>query len=81
MPKDSIKNYFRVVLYYFSYKKGPNHLVRGLFSSLDVETYIPPAGRPLSTFLDLFRGAQMPQNSQKKLFFGCFGLFFLHKWA
>jgi hypothetical protein len=79
MPENSIKNYFRV-LYYFSYKNGPIDLVRGLFSSLDVGTYIPPACRPLSTFLSLFGGAQMPQNSKKKLFSG-FGLFLLHKWA
>jgi hypothetical protein len=42
MPLNSIKNYFWVVLYYFSYKNGPNDLVRGLFSCLDVGTYILP---------------------------------------
>ena len=81
MPKNSIKKYFWVVLYYFSYKNGPNDLVRGLFSSWDIGTYIPPPCGPLSTFLSLFVGAQMPQNSKKKLFSGCFGLFLLYKWA
>jgi hypothetical protein len=41
-------------------------LVRGLFSSLDVQTYIPPTSGPLITFLGPFGGAQMPQNSPKK---------------
>ena len=40
MPPNGIKNYFLVVLDYFSYKNGPNDLVRGSFSSLDVGTYI-----------------------------------------
>jgi hypothetical protein len=66
MPQKSIKNYFWVVLYYFSYKNGPNDLVRGLFSSLNVRTYIPATCGLLSTFLGPFVGAQMPQDSIKK---------------
>jgi hypothetical protein len=53
---------------YFSYKNGPNDLVRGLFSSLDVGTYILPICRPLGTFLIPLWGAQMPQNSMKDFF-------------
>jgi hypothetical protein len=69
MPENSIrKNYFWVVLYYFSYMNGSNDLVRGLFSSLDIGTYIPPACGPLSTSWGLFRGAQMPQNRKKNYF-------------
>jgi hypothetical protein len=67
MPQNSIKNYFRVVSYYFSYKNGPNNLVWGLFSSLDVRTYILPTCRPLCTFLGPFGGTQMPQDSIKKI--------------
>jgi hypothetical protein len=62
MPQNSIKNYFRVVYSYFSYKNGPNDLVRGLFSCLDVGTYILPPCGPLHTFLGPFGGAQMPQG-------------------
>jgi hypothetical protein len=68
MPENSIKKRFRVVLYYFSYKNGPNDLVRGLFSSIDVRIHILPACGPLSTFLGLFGRAQMPQNSKNKPF-------------
>jgi hypothetical protein len=52
-----------VIMDYFSYKNGPIDLVRGLFSSLDIGTYIPPTCRPLSTFMGSFGGAQMPLNS------------------
>jgi hypothetical protein len=45
----------------------------GLFSSLDIGTYIPPTCGPLSTFFGPFGGAQMPQNSTKNLFSGCSG--------
>jgi hypothetical protein len=62
MPQNSIKNYFWVVSYYFSYKNGPNDLVRDLFSCLDIETYILPTCGPLHTFLGPFEGAQMPQG-------------------
>jgi hypothetical protein len=80
MPQNSIKNYFRVISDYFSYKNGPNDLVWGLFSSLDVENYILPICRPLCTYLAPFGGAQMPKNSMKKLFSG-FRLFLQQKWT
>jgi hypothetical protein len=50
-PKQHNNNYFWVILDYFSYKNGPNDLVRGLFSSLDFGTYILPICGPLCTFL------------------------------
>jgi hypothetical protein len=87
MPQNSIEKYFLVVLDYFSFKNGLNDLVSGLFSCLDIGTYIPLTSEPKSTFLGPFGGAQMPQmpqmpqNSLKKLFSGCFGLFLLQKWA
>jgi hypothetical protein len=83
MPQKSIKNYFLVVLDYFSFKNGPNDLVRGLklYSSLDIETYFRPTCGPSSTSLGSFSGAQSFQNSIKKLFSGCFGLFLLQEWA
>jgi hypothetical protein len=62
MPQNRIKNYF-LVLYYFSYKNGPMDLVRGLFSSLDIGTYILPTCGPLCNFLGPLRGPQMPHNS------------------
>jgi hypothetical protein len=40
MPQKCIKSYFMVVSDYFSYNNGPIDLVRGLFSSLDIGTYI-----------------------------------------
>jgi hypothetical protein len=67
MPQNSIKEYFLVVLDYLSYKNGPNDLIRGSFSSLDVRTYIPLACGPLSTFLGPFEGAQMPRNRKKDI--------------
>jgi hypothetical protein len=70
-PQNSIKNYFLVVPDHFLYKNGPIYSVRGLFSSLNIKTYIPPTCRLLSTFLGPFWGAQMPQNSTKNLFSGC----------
>jgi hypothetical protein len=78
MPPNRIKkNYFLVVLDHFSYKNGPIDLVRGLFSSLAIGTCISPTCRPLCTSLGQFGHAQMPQNSMKKIFSGCFGLFIL----
>jgi hypothetical protein len=47
MPQSSIKNYFLIVSNYLSYKIGPIDLVRGLFSSLDIRTYILPTCGPL----------------------------------
>ena len=75
MPQNSIKNYFWVVSYYFSYKNGPNDLVRGLFSCLDVGTYILPTCGPLHTFLGPFGGAQMPQGGIEIFISDCPGLF------
>jgi hypothetical protein len=66
MPQNSIKNYFLEVFDLLSYKNWPIDLVRGLFSSLNIGTYILPNCRPLSTFLGPFGGAQMPQNSINK---------------
>jgi hypothetical protein len=63
MPQNSIKNYFLVVSDYFSYKNGPIDFVRGLFSNLDIGTYILFTWGPLGTFLGAIGGAQMPQNS------------------
>jgi hypothetical protein len=63
MPQNSIKNQIRVVLYYFSYKNGPNDLVRGLFSSLDVGIYILPTCGFLCTFFGPFEGAQIPKTA------------------
>ena len=77
MPQNSIKCYFLVVLDYFSYKNGPIDLVRGLFLSLDIVTYIPPTCGPSSTFLGPNGGAQMPQTSINTHFWGCFGPFLL----
>jgi hypothetical protein len=65
IPQNSMKKYFLVVLDYFTYNNGPNDLVRGLFSSLDIVTYTPATCGPLCTFSGPFGGAQMPQNSIK----------------
>jgi hypothetical protein len=75
-PKQHKKNYFLVVLDYFSYKNGPIDLVRGLFSSLDIGLCIPPSWGPLKTFLGPFGGAQMPQNSIKNSFLVVLDYFF-----
>jgi hypothetical protein len=69
-PKQEEKKYFLVVPDYFLYKNGHIYLVRGLFSSLNIGTYISPTCGLLRTFLGPFEGAQMPQNSTKKLFSG-----------
>jgi hypothetical protein len=60
--------YFLVVSDFFSYNNRPIDLFRGLFSSLDIMTYIQPTCGPLSTFLGPFGGAQMLQNSIKNYF-------------
>jgi hypothetical protein len=62
MPQNSIKIIFIVVFDNFFYMNGPIDLVRGLFSSLDIRTYILPTCGPLCTFLGTFGGAQMPQS-------------------
>jgi hypothetical protein len=66
-----------VVPDYFRYKNGPIDSGRGLFSSLDIWTYILPICGPLSTFLGPFGGAQMPQNSTKTYFLVALDDFFL----
>jgi hypothetical protein len=58
------QNYFRVVL---DYKNGLNDWVKVLFLGLDIGTYILPTCGPLCTFLGPFGGAQMPQESIRKL--------------
>jgi hypothetical protein len=62
------KNFFLVVLDYFFYKNRPDDLVRGLFSTLDIGTYILSTFGPLCTFLGPFEDAQMPQNAYKNYF-------------
>jgi hypothetical protein len=69
MPQNSPQKYFLVVLDYFSYTNGPIDLVRGLFLSLEIRTYIPPTCGPLCTLLGPFGGAQMPQNGMEIFFF------------
>jgi hypothetical protein len=68
MPQNSIKNYFLVVMDYFTYKNGSIGLVRGLFSSLDIGTYILSTCGPSGTFsgpfsflivLDYFSGVNI----------------------
>jgi hypothetical protein len=71
MAKNSIKNCFLVVLDHFSHKNGPDDLVRGLFSCLDIRSYIPPTFGPLSTFLGT-NGPKMVKKQDKNLFCGCF---------
>jgi hypothetical protein len=63
MLQSSIKNYFLIVSDYFSYKIGPIDLVKGLFSSLDIGTYILPTRGPLCTFW----GIREPPNGPKKV--------------
>jgi hypothetical protein len=78
MPQNRIKkHYFLVVLDYFPYKNGPIDSVRGLFSSLDIETYILPTCGSMSTFLGPFRGARMPQIAHKNYFLVASDNFFL----
>jgi hypothetical protein len=69
MPQNSIKCYFLVVSDYFSYKNRPIDLVRDLFLSLDIVSFIPPTCGPLSTFLGPIGGAQVPQTSINTHFF------------
>jgi hypothetical protein len=79
MPQNSIKYYFWVVLYHFSYKNRPNDLVRSLFLCLGVGNYIPPTYGPLSTFLGPFWGAQMPQSGIEIFFLLIVPDYFSHK--
>jgi hypothetical protein len=71
-PNRIKKNFFLVVFDHFSYMNDPIDFFRGLFSNLDIRTYILPTFRPLSTHLGPFGGAQMPQNSMKKTIFCLF---------
>jgi hypothetical protein len=57
-PKTVEKNYFLVVPDHFFYKNGLIYLVRGLFSSLNIGTYILPTCGLLSTVLGPFGGVQ-----------------------
>jgi hypothetical protein len=50
MPQKCLKGYFLVVSDYFSYRNGPIDLIRGVFSSLDIGTYISPTCRPCVPF-------------------------------
>jgi hypothetical protein len=75
-PKQHKKNYFLVVLDYFSYKNGTIDLVWGLFSSLDIGTNNLPNCRPLGTILVPFGGAKMPQKCIKNYFLVVLDYFF-----
>jgi hypothetical protein len=44
-------------------KNGPNDMVRGLFLSLNIGTYILPTCGPLCTFLGPFGGAQIIEKT------------------
>jgi hypothetical protein len=61
-----------MVLDYFSYKNGPNDLVRGLFSRLDIGTYILSTCGPSSTFLGSFGGSLNAPKQHKKSIFWLF---------
>jgi hypothetical protein len=78
MKKKQHENCFLVVSDNFSYKNGPNNLVRGLFFSLDIGPYLLPNCGHLGTFFGPFGGAQMAlkgKKQHKNLFSGCFGQF------
>jgi hypothetical protein len=45
-----LNSFFLVVLDYIFYKNGRIDLIRGLFSSLDIGTYIPPTCGPCLPF-------------------------------
>jgi hypothetical protein len=76
-PKQDIKKYFLVVPDYFPYKNGPIDSVRGLFSSLDIGTYILPTYGSMSTFLGLFGVPECPKTAQKTFFLVALDNFFL----
>jgi hypothetical protein len=61
IPQNSIKKLFLVISDYFLYKNGPYDLVWGLFSSLDVRTYILLSLRPLFAFLSPFAVPKCPK--------------------
>jgi hypothetical protein len=58
-PKTAQITCILIVLGHFSYKNGPNDLVRGSFSSIDIGPYIRPFARLSVLFLGPLRGAQM----------------------
>jgi hypothetical protein len=66
--KTAHKSYFLVAPDHFFLKNGLIDMVRGLFSSLNIGTYILSTCGPMFTFLGPFGGTQMPQNSIKKHF-------------
>jgi hypothetical protein len=68
MPQSRIKKYILVVPDHFPYKNGPIDLVRSLFSSQDIGTYIPPTCGPLSTFLVHLGVPKGPKTAQKTYF-------------
>ena len=59
--KQKNKYFFLGVSDYFSYKNWRIDLVRGLFSSLDVGTYIPLTCGRLCNFLGLFGELKFPK--------------------
>jgi hypothetical protein len=62
-PKPAQKTYFLVGPVHLFFKNGLNDMVRGLFSSLNIGTYILLTCGPLCTFFCPFGGSQMPQNN------------------
>jgi hypothetical protein len=75
-PKTAQKTYVLVAPDHFFLEDWLNDMVRGLFSSLNIGTYILPTCGPLCTFLGQFGGAQMPQKLHKKTNFGLFHTIF-----
>jgi hypothetical protein len=66
MPINSKKTNFLVALDHFFLMNVPDDMVRGLFSSLNIGTYILPTCGPLCTFSGPFGGAEMSKDSIKK---------------
>jgi hypothetical protein len=66
--KTAQKTYFLVALDDFFLKNRLIDIVRGLFSSLNIGTYLLLTYLLLFNFLGPFGGTQMPQNSIKKHF-------------
>jgi hypothetical protein len=65
-PKTTQKTYFLVAPDHFFLKNGPNDMVRGLLSSLNIGTYILPTCGPLCTFRGIFWGA--PKQHKETIF-------------
>jgi hypothetical protein len=80
-PKTAQKTYFLVAPEYFFLNNGIIDMVRGIFSSLNIGTYILSTCGPVCTFSGPFGVSQMPQNSMKNYFSGCFIQFFLQEQA